>query len=126
MELLQNFNGGLPWQSNGLDSALLLQGAWVRSLVRELRSHMPHGMGKKKQNSGTFDVKTCHVWYIDRAQNVAVIIITITEHRLIPGVAPRASTAHFSSSGEWWKEEESAKSICDNLYFFFPQMLEIN
>lgn len=43
---------------------------------------------EKKQNSGTFYVKTCHVWYIDRAQNVAVIIITITEHRLIPGVAP--------------------------------------
>ena len=89
---------------------------------------IPHATwyGEKKQNSGTFDVKTCHVWYIDRAQNVAVIIITITEHRLIPGVAPRACTAHFSSSGEWWKEEESAKSICDNLYFFFPQMLEIN
>ena len=80
---------------------------------------------KKKKFSGTFYVKTCHVWYIVRAQNVAVIIITITEHRLIPGVDPRASTAHFSSSGEWWEEGESAKSICDNLYFF-PQILEIN
>ena len=29
MELLQNFSGGLQWQSSGLDSALPLQGAWV-------------------------------------------------------------------------------------------------
>ena len=28
---------------------LPLQGAWVRSLVRELRSHMPCGMAKKKK-----------------------------------------------------------------------------
>ena len=27
---------------------LLMQGAWVWSLVRELRSHMPHGVVKKK------------------------------------------------------------------------------
>ena len=26
-----------------------LQGAWVRSPVRELRSHMPQGMGQKKK-----------------------------------------------------------------------------
>ena len=25
------------------------QGVWVRSLVGELRSHMPHGMAKKKK-----------------------------------------------------------------------------
>ena len=31
---------GLPWRSSGLDSVLPLQGAWVRSLVGELRS--PH------------------------------------------------------------------------------------
>ena len=28
--------GGLPWWSSGLDSKLPVQGAWVRSLVREL------------------------------------------------------------------------------------------
>ena len=33
----------LPWQSRGEDSALPMQGARVRSPVRELRSHMPHG-----------------------------------------------------------------------------------
>ena len=33
----------------GLDSALPLQGAQVRSLVGELRSHMPHGKAKKKK-----------------------------------------------------------------------------
>ena len=32
---------GLPWQSSGYDSTLPLQGVWVRSLVKELRSHMP-------------------------------------------------------------------------------------
>ena len=30
---------GLPWQSSGEDSTLLFQGAWVRSLLEELRSH---------------------------------------------------------------------------------------
>ena len=29
--------------------ALLLQGGWVRPLVGELRSHMPHGAAKKKK-----------------------------------------------------------------------------
>ena len=32
---------GLPWASSGQDSALPLQGARVRSLVKELRSHKP-------------------------------------------------------------------------------------
>ena len=27
---------GFPWWSSGLDSPFLMQGAWVRSLVREL------------------------------------------------------------------------------------------
>lgn len=30
-------------------SRLPLQGAWVLSLVRELRSHMPHVVAKKKK-----------------------------------------------------------------------------
>ena len=30
---------GVPWQFSGYDSALPLQGAWVRSLVGELRFH---------------------------------------------------------------------------------------
>ena len=33
---------GLPWQSSGQDSKLPVQGTQVRSLVRELGSHMPH------------------------------------------------------------------------------------
>ena len=40
---------GLPWRSSGWDSALPLQGAWVRPLVRELRSSMPCGVAKKKK-----------------------------------------------------------------------------
>ena len=27
-----------------------MQGVWVRFVVGELRSHMPHGMAKKKKN----------------------------------------------------------------------------
>ena len=34
-------NQGLPWWSSGWDSVLPMQGAWVRSLVRELRSTCP-------------------------------------------------------------------------------------
>ena len=41
----------LPWPSSGWDSALPTRGAQLRSLVRELRSHMPCGTAKKtKQN----------------------------------------------------------------------------
>ena len=33
-----------------VDSALPMQGAWVQSMVRELRSHMLHAAAKTKQN----------------------------------------------------------------------------
>ena len=39
---------GIPWQSSGQDSVLPLQGAWVQSLVGELRSHMPRSAAKTK------------------------------------------------------------------------------
>ena len=38
---------GLPWWSSGEDSALPLQGAWIPSLVGELKSHMLCGKKKK-------------------------------------------------------------------------------
>ena len=34
--------------SSGYDSAPTLLGAWVSSLLRELRFHRPHGMAKKR------------------------------------------------------------------------------
>ena len=42
----------LPWWSSDWDYALRLQGAWVQSLVEELRSHLPHSAVKnyKKKN----------------------------------------------------------------------------
>ena len=39
---------GPPWQSSGWDSVLPMQGARVRSLVGELRSHMTRGAAKNK------------------------------------------------------------------------------
>ena len=39
-----NYRGLLGW-SSGHDSTLPVQGAWVPSLVRELRSCLPHGRG---------------------------------------------------------------------------------
>ena len=38
---------GFPWWFSGLDSGLPLQETWVRSLARELGSHVPHSMAKK-------------------------------------------------------------------------------
>ena len=35
---------------HGYNSMLPMQGAWVQSLVGELRSHMPHSMAKKLIN----------------------------------------------------------------------------
>ena len=40
---------GLPWKSSDWDTALPMQGPWVRSLVMELRSHMSCGKAKKKK-----------------------------------------------------------------------------
>ena len=39
----------IPWWSSGWDSVLPLQGPQVRSLVGELRSHMPRGEAKIKK-----------------------------------------------------------------------------
>ena len=39
----------LPRWSSGQDSAIPMLGMWVRSLVRELRSHMPCSLDKKKK-----------------------------------------------------------------------------
>ena len=46
VKLLRKMGRGLPWQFSGQDSEPLMQVAWVRSLVRELGSHMLHGMAK--------------------------------------------------------------------------------
>ena len=40
---------GLPWWPSGKDSVLPMQGAQVRSLVKELRSHISCSMAKKKK-----------------------------------------------------------------------------
>lgn len=51
---------GLPWQCSGYNSARPLQGAWVRSLVGELKPHKPRGTAKKKKTKkiqcGTFNI----------------------------------------------------------------------
>ena len=44
---LNFFFWGIPWWSNGSDFTFSLPGAWVQSLVEELRSHKPHDMAKK-------------------------------------------------------------------------------
>ena len=44
---------GLPWWSIGYDSVLSMQGAWVPSLIRELRSIMPPGIKKKKDRGSS-------------------------------------------------------------------------
>ena len=46
VKLLRKMGRGLRWQFSGRDSEPLMQGAWVRSLVRELGSHMLHGTAK--------------------------------------------------------------------------------
>ena len=40
---------GLPWWTSGKDPVLPMQGAQVRSLVKELRSHISCSMAKKKK-----------------------------------------------------------------------------
>ena len=47
---LQEVIMGLPWRSSDWDTAHPMQGPWVQSLVRELRSHMPCGEANKKKS----------------------------------------------------------------------------
>ena len=44
----------IPWWSSGSDFTFSLPGAWVQSLVEELRSHKPHDMAKKNSFSESF------------------------------------------------------------------------
>ena len=45
---IKDTEGG-PWQSSGKDSALLLQGAWILSMVGELRSHILSDLAEKEK-----------------------------------------------------------------------------
>ena len=45
---------GIPWWSSSSDSALPMQGAWVRSLARELRFHVLHDAAKERKNEKVF------------------------------------------------------------------------
>ena len=50
---------GIPWQSSGLDSAVLsLLSAQIQSLVRELGSHRRCCVAKKQTNKNTFSMYT--------------------------------------------------------------------
>ena len=53
---------GLPWWSGGKDSALPMQGAQVRSLVRELRSHISCSMAKKKKKKDSGKIYTYRIY----------------------------------------------------------------
>ena len=45
----------IPWWSRDYDFVLSLLSNWVRSLVRELRSHQMHNTGRrKKKNEAIF------------------------------------------------------------------------
>ena len=62
---------GLFWQFNGQESILPIQGVRVRSLVRELRSHILHGEAKNKQTRKaewfTRSNHLCDVYYVPRS-----------------------------------------------------------
>ena len=50
-------NKGDEWTSLAVQwlrlHTLPMQGAWIQSLVGEIRSHKPHGMAKKKKKKKT-------------------------------------------------------------------------
>ena len=52
---------GLPWLSSDQDSVLPMQGAWVWSLVGELRSCMLHSLAKKKKSQMHYSSSPSHV-----------------------------------------------------------------
>ena len=55
--LMGDFPGGPV-----VDSLLPMQRAWVLSLIRELRSHMAHGMAKKRKKKKARKHLTFFVW----------------------------------------------------------------
>ena len=52
---------GLPWWPSGKDSVLPMRGAWVRSLVEELRSHVSCGVAKKNKKERERQRKDLHI-----------------------------------------------------------------
>ena len=50
---LKNKHSGIPWWSSGQDFTPSLLRMWVQSLVRDLRSHKPYGVVKKKKKKET-------------------------------------------------------------------------
>lgn len=48
--LKKSLDQGLPWWFRGLNSTLALQGAWLWSLIGELRSYLPWVVTRKKKN----------------------------------------------------------------------------
>lgn len=53
LNLLKLFLGGFP-VSPAIKTVLPVQGAWVRSLLRELRSHMPQDKAKRLKKKRLF------------------------------------------------------------------------
>ena len=56
--------GGIPWWFNGYGSMLLLQGARVQSLVRELRSCRSCGTAKNKQTNKQNEDEGTEMWKV--------------------------------------------------------------
>ena len=54
---------GLPWRSSDWDCTLPLQGVWVQSFVRELRSHMPCRRAKKKCTLKRGNILMCTIYF---------------------------------------------------------------
>ena len=48
--MVQMFPGGLPQRPSGQDTALLMQEAWIHSLVGELGSHMLCSIAQRLKN----------------------------------------------------------------------------
>ena len=47
--MAERWGQGVRIKNSSVHSVLPVQGGWVRTLVREVRSHMPCGMAKKKK-----------------------------------------------------------------------------
>ena len=88
----------LPWQASSYKFTLSLQGAWIQSLVQELRSHVPLVVVKKKKRS-EFTEASCRLRSPHAATPSSIILNSAK--------AQQDGRCH----GAFWKAEGKASNV---------------
>ena len=95
---------GIPWWSSGWDSVLPLQGAWVQSVIRELRFHMMWGQKKKNRVRKTNQFLYCADLILYFPPGLLITIHPTSVSGQVPfSVDLKASSCYISTQTSRWE-----------------------